>query len=269
MLLDKTHSTMGTTHYLRQQEKAFAISHRWLSLRRTSTQVNNLLSQTCRCSSPYLTPSGQIHAIGAAAHASSNFGIDPTPGEYLGTLCSMVLTREDHISRKIPYFRLHHLRSRSTWPYSSSDILPHGPSQTVGGLMDWLAGNSIVATSKVAKILIVVIEYTWPLSVPAIMKSDRFPILYTNAVNHWFEYMCTVTETNKLPAYKFYAEQISGAFIHLALIIRLMTLECSHPAAVASFFWHSAGGSEDHRQLGSHDRHAWLDQQSFRALVQL
>jgi hypothetical protein len=235
ILLDKTHSTMGTTNHLRQQEKAFAISHRWLSLRRTPAQVNSILSQTCHCSSPYLTPSGQIHTIGVAAHASSNFGVEPTPGEYFVTLCTMGLTREDHVSRKVPYFRLYHLSLRTAWPYSSSDVLPHGPSQTVGGLMDWLVGDSIVVTGKVAEILTVVIEYTWPLSVPAIMKSDRFPAVYNNAANHWVDYMLAVGKTNKLPAYTFYAEQISGAFIHLTLIIRLMTLECSHPTAVASF----------------------------------
>jgi hypothetical protein len=88
--------------------------------------------------------------------------------------------------------------------------------------MDWLAGNSIFTTGKVATIFMVVIEYTWLLSVPAVMKSNRYQILYSYAASH---YMRTVTETNKFSAYKSYAEHISGAFTHPALIIRIMTLE--------------------------------------------
>jgi hypothetical protein len=88
--------------------------------------------------------------------------------------------------------------------------------------MDWLAGNSIFTTSNVATILIVVIEYTWLLSVPAVMKSDRYQILHSYAASH---YMRTVTETNRFSTYKSYAEYISGAFTHFALIIRIMTLE--------------------------------------------
>jgi hypothetical protein len=98
ILLDKAHSTLlglGTTNHLKQEKRAFAVSHRRLCLRHTPTHFSDILSQTSHCSSPYLTPSGQIHVIGAAAHARSNFVVEPTPGEYFVTLCTVGLTRKD------------------------------------------------------------------------------------------------------------------------------------------------------------------------------
>jgi hypothetical protein len=95
MVISKTHSTLlGTTNHLRQEKRAFAVSRRWLYLWHTPTQFHDITYQTYHCSLPYLAPSGQIHVIGAAAHACSNFGVEPTLGEYFVTLCTVGFTRE-------------------------------------------------------------------------------------------------------------------------------------------------------------------------------
>jgi hypothetical protein len=66
------------------------------------------------------------------------------------------------------------------------------------------------------------------------MKSDHYLVLYDTAANHGLDF-CARANTNELSGYTFYAEQISGAFMHLALIIWLMNLEYPQSAAVASF----------------------------------
>jgi hypothetical protein len=101
ILLDKAHSAvlgLGTSNNLKQEKRAFAVSHRGLSLRHAPTHFNDILSQTSHCSSPYIAPSGQIHVIGATAHARLSFGVEPTPGKYFVTLCTVGLTREGLVS---------------------------------------------------------------------------------------------------------------------------------------------------------------------------
>jgi hypothetical protein len=114
MLLDTTHSTMGTTNHSRGQEKAFTIPHRWLSLRRTHTQVNDILSQTYHCSSPYLASSGAD-----LRHRSD---------------CSHLLELwcGDSGARRVLHHSMHHVRSHPQGPHiSKGAILQTLPSENL------------------------------------------------------------------------------------------------------------------------------------------
>jgi hypothetical protein len=47
--------------------------------------------------------------------------------------------------------KLHDLHFCNAWPYTFTDLLPHGPEQTLRGYLDWLAGDDASSIGIVAQ----------------------------------------------------------------------------------------------------------------------
>jgi hypothetical protein len=211
-----------------RKEAAATIVNRWLSFRRTPNDVHEMLSMSCKCSSPQTTDA--IHVVGAGM-AERNL----TPGALLlggftRKLRKMLEETSDYNKSKI-----HHLSSRTSWPHNTGQLLPHGPDQTILGFLDWSTAPDARSAQLLMQALNSVMHYTWPLVLPIIVNNHLFLDQFIGAASYWFKKVNTLPWTKSQALHDTYAIHVISALLQLSAIMHLICLDFSDPTSTKHF----------------------------------
>jgi hypothetical protein len=213
-------------NYAKLRESALDAVSRWMSFRRSPTEVKDILSMTCSCTTS--SPESSLHTIGASLVARSRFKL--TPAQTLINHCTNAL-RQMGVKEHKKVHKLHHLISRDQWPYTTEQMLPHGPEGTVLGYLDWLIADDIVSVSRLAEVFATIVVKGWPLVVPTIIK-NRF---FTD------QFLITALRSSELPRTEpqemldAYAKHFLGFLLQLSIVLCTICIDVSNPAAVVYF----------------------------------
>jgi hypothetical protein len=232
--------TLGLFHFLVEQAqdpeeidnarhlpRILDLASGWMSLRRSPTQVRNILSSHCRCST-YSAMS--THSIGKTIYLNScTAGHKLTPGQVLVQSCTLEMCNLRKATPILPLHKLQHLALRSSWPTTTTQLLPHGPDETVRGYMDWLAGETTGTLVHIMEAFKLVVTQAWPLAVPAIIKTHLFPGHFIDAANRWPEFLIAIKQKREKIAYDEQSRLVLSMIIHLTAVMRLVSGDCSDP----------------------------------------
>jgi hypothetical protein len=216
--------------YERQRDTALSIAAHWLSIRRTRAQVNKILTMTCQCS-PALA-AHKIHRIGAMLLSQ------PAAGPLLINVCTNELIRMNTPPRKLRHYKLHELASRKVWPHSTQQLLPHGPQSTALGYLDWLAGDEIMSTGKIVLAFASVLQYTWPVAFPAMVKGRVLIDHFVNLAARWKDISNINTFATLVPvgtSCNEFATHVAGMLVRIMVVMQQLCRDCSDPAAIIHF----------------------------------
>jgi hypothetical protein len=133
---------------------------RWLSLPRTTAEMQALVTLSCRCSPE--SASSSFHSYGLKT-------FDLYGGPSNSTIihaCTIFWLR--HLFRTIAEGAQYkhgvlNMRHRDRWPLSVDDILPYGPNNTIRGILQWFKADfSLNLTSDLCDSLIDILELCGP-----------------------------------------------------------------------------------------------------------
>jgi hypothetical protein len=238
--------TLGTYHFLMEQtqdpkEKDNArhlprildLASGWISLRRSPTQVRNILSSRCRCPA---TSGLSIHNIGKIIYSNSRTtDRELTPGQVLVQSCTSSMCKLRKAAPVFPLHKLHHLASSLSWPTTTAQLFPHGPDETVRGYMDWMEGETTGTLIHIMEAFRIVVTQAWPLAVPAIIRTDIFPRHFIDAATRWPDFLITIKHKRDKAAYNEKSRLVLNMTLHLTAIMRLVSGDCSNPTSATSF----------------------------------
>jgi hypothetical protein len=215
--------------YAQRKDRVLTLCSRWLSLRRTSTEIKNILSSTCQCS--VLQTAQELHRLGSRATS----GAAGTPGQLLVYVCTLGLCELHVRMDDFTTFKLHKLHLRQQWPYDTSQITPHRAEATVSGYLDWLASDDLSSLVRVIQSLTAVAQYGWPLIVPVMIKKrlflDQFIKYSFHGLNAAEEYMNGDQDGLKQAQ----PMRISNLLVPFLVLMRIICAECSDPVAAAYY----------------------------------
>jgi hypothetical protein len=212
----------------RKKDVALAITSRWLSFRRDPEQINGILSMSCECSKP--SSAQRLHAIGAMLAE----GV-AAPAQPMILLCTVRICELDKQVKDVAKMKLHELRSRDAWPFSSADLLPHGPEETIRGYLDWLVVNDVVSISRLTQAFTAVVEYTWPITTPVIYKKRIFPQHFMNLTSRWADIWIKSTEVETQALKSPDPIRLADMLRQLLFTMKMLSAEFAEPAAVSHY----------------------------------
>jgi hypothetical protein len=222
--------------FLQHQDQALTIACRWLSFRRSPAQVEYVLTKRCDCSSKTPSSLPKAHDIGMnifSKFSAEDYGL--TPGRLLVQICTIPLCNLREETSKLLNLKMHKLILRRCWPYTSAQLLPHGPLDSVCGYLDWLEGEHIVAISKIMEAFSLLVGCVWTFAVPSIIKTQKFPNHFVDAINRWSEYMAGSAHGEDRRKYLLEAEHVLRLFSHLAYTMRLICSDGCDPTVAGLF----------------------------------
>jgi hypothetical protein len=146
-----------------------AVLH-WLSAPCSSSEMDALVNETCRC--------GKIdQPEDASAHEEGHEMLLSLGYRLAFFVLFNLLTRVLQVSFKNKSasavgVKLHHLEGRSAWPSGLQDLLPHGPEGTMRGLLSWYKhGISGTSTIRLHDTLLGILSFTSTLTFPFVVTS--------------------------------------------------------------------------------------------------
>jgi hypothetical protein len=217
------------TGYAQRKDRVLTLCSRWICLRRTPTEIKNILSSTCRCS--VLQAPHKLHEFGSRA----TIGAAGTPGQMLVYICTLGLCKLHIHMNDFTTFKLHHLSSRQQWPYDTNQITPHGAEATVSGYLDWLASDDLNSLVRVMQSLTAVAQYGWPLIVPAIIRKRLFLDQFIKFSFHWLNVTKELMNGDQDALKQVHPMRISNLLIPFLVLMRIICAECSDPVAAAYY----------------------------------
>jgi hypothetical protein len=218
--------------YSKRRDYALTLTSRWLSFRRSPTQIQRILTTDCNCSQS--DRESHMHMIGAVA-SEPKLNPGRTPGELLIYGCTAAIrnAREPNTATR---YKLHHFPRRKKWPYSTEQVLPHGAEQTVCGYLDWLVTDDAAIFHKIMEAFAVPTEYTWSLISPAIIKKHLFLDHFIHVATRWKDYgrqlalERAIDNNNSVP-------RVLGILLQLSIVLWTIIPGCSDHTAT-TFFLH-------------------------------
>jgi hypothetical protein len=231
MLVSDKSAWSAAPGYHARKDPALTISYRWLSLRHTAADVEAFFSQKCTC--PEEMSNRETHDFGA----SIMNGATETPGQILLTICTYALCDVYRDAMDFTEVKLHLLGKRTAWPYNTTQLLPHGPEDTVCGYLDWLVSDNAWCVDRIMECLGTTVDHTWPMVIPIMVKKrlviQQFVDLTARWSDTWSRHCITHGERHTFDMV--YSYHIPGILMRLLAIIRTVYSECSDATAAAYF----------------------------------
>jgi hypothetical protein len=206
------------------KDAAFSITARWLSFRRDPAQINKILAMSCTCSHLSST-TNMLHTIGSTI-------ADGAPAQMLIFFSAMRLCELHKQVKDVVKVKLHNLHSRNAWPYSSADLLPHGPEQTLRGYLDWLAADDASSIGIIAQAFTAVVEYTWPITIPLVVKKRIFLDEFVTLASLWSKRWTKFAAHDRRALRNMSPNKLSDMFRQVLFALRMVSAEFVEQAAV-------------------------------------
>jgi hypothetical protein len=226
LLVFDTPANVQAPGFVERKKTALTLTSRWMSYRRNPAQINRILSATCSC--PELLAAHEIHYFGMRI----SDGGDP-PGQLFLHVCTKHLRDMESSHKAFRNVKLFRMPARSSWPYSTAQLLPHGPENTVRGYLDWLSGDDVISAGRMMMTLSVVIEHSWPTVIPVMITKRLFVDRFIEAIPRWSDLWSKYTQRDFSGLYNTNSECISSLFRYLLAILRFLCLEYADPATTA------------------------------------
>jgi hypothetical protein len=216
--------------YQERKDAALDITSQWLSLRRTPSQVNRILSMNCSC-----PPSRTEHVLHRCGQQATLPGF--TAGQLLIRGCTRNLQELHYQMKNLTQYSLYSLVTRGTWPRSTRQLLPHNPEATIRGYMDWLSADAVWAADLdgIMKAALVVIQYTWPVGAPVMVKMCLLPRHFVTSASRSLVAITTLMQINTPFEDQTQITDHLGLLVTLLMMMRTVAVECSEPTAAAHF----------------------------------
>jgi hypothetical protein len=132
--------TRGSRRHL---DQVWILGFKWLSMPRTTAEIRTLVSLRCQC-----TPedsSDSVHQAGAQALAQDAALGQPIVSQPFCVVAKFWLKPLKYLRLKYKSHRrvtkLYKIVDREDWPSSIQDVLPHGPDDTIRGLLQWFRAD--------------------------------------------------------------------------------------------------------------------------------
>jgi hypothetical protein len=161
---------------------------RWLTAPRTLPQLRKHLSSSCSCPQP-----GMGHLVGGRAVFDSEYHhpfpilLEALLRIYWRSILAAVLKQPKNI-------RFDQHANRILWPTHLEQMLPHGPEDSMRGLLSWLR---LDLGSHIARDIVhsveVILRGSGALTLPSVITSD---LLIPRGVITIIEYSCQIMDTN-------------------------------------------------------------------------
>jgi hypothetical protein len=228
VVMDTPSPTMALDERQRR-ETALTTFYRWMSFRRTPTQINQIISTKCTCSKS--STAFGFHGVGVRTMSTTSL----TPVQYLLLSCGRYLRNLHEQLKHFPDLKLHLLAKREDWPYNTAQLLPHGPYETISGYMDWLAGNDITSVGRVMLMFIAVVEHAWPIVVPVIIKNRLLIQPFVDATTLWSNKWAQYTMGDLRVFNSVESQRLADMLRQLISIMRMVSAECSDVTASSHY----------------------------------
>jgi ferredoxin len=228
-----TEAEMATdSNYPERLDRALDVLSRWSSFRRTRAQVETVLSLSCTCSPQ--DAASDLHQVGVLAQER---GVNMGPGRTSGVFLihfSMEVLRNAHEKRRGDKL-LHHLARRKQWPYTTEKTMPHGPSSSIAGYLDWMVTNDILIYRKILDLLTWQMDYGWTLIAQPSIKEHLFLSQFIDGTARWCSHASKIERGDIRDHTNFRAATIVGIFLLMSVSMWTITSGCSDHTA-ATFF---------------------------------
>jgi hypothetical protein len=218
------------------KSKVMDLGARWISLRRSPADVKKVLSMKCACS--FLRRNTEVHKLGAAVLANDTL----LPGQMLFRRVPDHIRDLSKYARDVTNLKLHDMSSRSEWPSTVAQLLPHGPGATIRGYLDWFASDDVGTVDGISNTLLALVAYAWQVVTPVMVKLRLLPDQFIDAASRWSKKLDVHSRgPEDYAAYYDDAIYVVDMFANISVILMLMCNSGFQTPRAATFVlrpWH-------------------------------
>jgi hypothetical protein len=99
-----------------------------------------------------------MHMIGSKV--ATSLGTDAPLARHLLLVSTISLRDLSKESKDFTKTKIYLLASHEAWPYTTAQLLPHSPEETILGCLDWLGCDDATSVDRVMDCLNSTVEYT-------------------------------------------------------------------------------------------------------------
>jgi hypothetical protein len=218
---------------------------KWITVSRTRAELDAFAKLECRCSATQRRD--PVHDNGVQSHQEGHYK-DDSPQWMLMYFCfkgphvyHRVIQESWAPKQRDLEERMNMVRRRTLWPYSIRALLPHGPRNTLEGVLQWFQ-IELHARQRIFlyHALDVFLAFCRPVTLPCIITSRLFfqQAVVASVRDHEAEHLMRMLNTNHRPEDDFDSDY--NALTRVTMLVKFLS---------DLLFWH---GNETERSIFNH-----------------
>jgi hypothetical protein len=217
----------------RMLDEVWLLSFAWVTRPKTPADFTAFLALECHC--PPRRRAEPDHAQGQRAYARSDFSADGHPRWYLFSLLLRVFDLAADQDDAPDDQRLRRVGRRALWPRSRAALLPHGPDNTLHGLLQWFEqGLHPRDLCRLYLAYDILLTFCHPLTLPRMVTSERF--LTHVIIEPIYSILKLLRGLGSPDTSRYHrgAVDVMNLLVHLSDMIRNLTLQIGNGAERAA-----------------------------------